>query len=214
MKMFLATMAVTAAFAVMTLTTSCSIHHRSGDYACQTNADCADMGRTCDNGFCIVPGTIDAARPDSPKNGGDGGNGCPAGCTTCNVTQKTCTINCMTTSCTNTVTCPAGYKCDIQCNVENACRNGVNCQQATGCIVECSGKSSCQNVECGAGPCDVTCSGVSSCRGVSCNNSCACDVLCTGSQSCGDTIQCTSLACKPATGLGCTSVPSFCHSCP
>jgi hypothetical protein len=36
-------------------------------------------------------------------------------------------------------------------------------------------------------------------------------VTCTGNQSCGDTIQCTSLGCR--TGLGCTSVPSFCHSC-
>jgi hypothetical protein len=39
-------------------------------------------------------------------------------------------------------------------------------------------------------------------------------VTCTGSQSCGDGIQCSSLACRRATSFGCTSEPSFCHSCP
>jgi hypothetical protein len=36
-------------------------------------------------------------------------------------------------------------------------------------------------------------------------------VLCTGPQSCGDTVSCSSLACK--SGSGCTSVPAFCHAC-
>lgn len=190
----------------------CSINHRSDQYACTTSTDC-EGGRVCDNGFCIIPGTIDAARTDAPKPGGDGGNNCPAPCTSCNVQQKTCTVDCQKTNCSNTVTCPVGYKCDIDCNGDNDCRNGVNCQESASCTVECSGKQSCQNVQCGPGPCSVSCSGVQSCRGVSCANSCACDVTCTGSQSCGEAIQCTSFACRSTNGPGCTSVPAFCHSC-
>jgi hypothetical protein len=209
-KRALARIAVIGAFAIAALG-SCSIRHRSGDFTCDVNTDC-EAGRICDNGYCIVPGTLDAPRLDAAKPGGDGGN-CPAPCTSCNVQQKTCTVNCQQANCTNTVVCPAGYKCDIQCNVESSCRNGVNCQQSASCNVECSGRQSCQNVVCGPGPCDVGCSGVQSCRGVACSNSCACDVTCTGNQSCGDGIQCTSLACRSTTGPGCTSVPAFCHSC-
>lgn len=211
MRVLLATALVAVTIAVTAVATSCSINHRSDQYACTSTADC-DNGRVCDNGFCIVAGSIDAPRMDAPKPGGDANN-CPPGCSSCNVTQKTCTINCQLTSCSNTVTCPAGYKCDILCNTDNACRNGINCQLSTSCSVECSGKQSCQNVQCGPGPCDVACSGPASCRGVSCNNSCACDVTCTGNQSCEDTIQCTSIACRSTNGLGCTSVPTFCHSC-
>jgi hypothetical protein len=80
---------------------------------------------------------VDAPHPvDAPKPGGDAGNNCPPGCTTCNTTQKTCTINCQLTNCTNTVKCPPGYRCDIQCNVDNACRNGIDCQQAASCNIQ------------------------------------------------------------------------------
>jgi hypothetical protein len=187
---------------------SCEINHRSDEFACSKNLDCAS-GRVCSDGFCVLAGTIDAARGDAAR--GDAGSDCPPGCTSCNVLQKTCTIDCSFTSCTNTVTCPSGYNCDILCNTENSCRNGVNCLQSGKCSVECSGKSSCENVTCGPGPCDVACSGPSSCRGVSCGSSCACDVVCTGNQSCQSDIQCSSVACR--SGRGCTSVPVFCRSC-
>ncbi len=210
MKLVIAGTIVALAVALAAITTSCSIQHRSDQYACTTTTDCQD-GRICDNGYCVVAGSIDAARPsDAPKPGGDASN-CPPGCSTCNVQLKTCTINCQLTSCTNTVTCPAGYKCDIMCNTDNSCRNGINCQQAASCTIACGGKESCQNVQCGPGPCAVSCTGGASCRGVDCNNSCACDVVCTGLQSCGDAIQCTSLACR--SGSGCSSAAAFCHSC-
>jgi hypothetical protein len=197
---------------LVALLASCSIDHRSDQYACKVSSECGD-GRVCDNGFCIVAGSIDAPRGDAPRPGGDGGGNCPAPCTSCNVQTKTCNVNCQLTNCTNAITCPAGYKCDIDCNTDNACRNGVSCQTAAACAIECSAKSSCEDVQCGPGPCQVACSGPSSCRDISCGNSCACDVTCTGNQSCQSGIQCTSFACRSMTGLGCTSVPAFCHSC-
>lgn len=199
-----------AIVAVLAFVAACNVNHKSEQYACTKNLDC-DPERVCNDGFCVQTGTIvDAARGDAPK--GDAGmTNCPPGCSTCNVQQKTCTIDCMTANCTNTVSCPAGYKCEILCNTENSCRNGVNCQQSASCTVECSGKQACANVTCGAGPCDVACSGTQSCKGVSCGSSCACDVVCTGNQSCGEAIQCSSFACR--SGSGCTSEPLVCHSC-
>jgi len=201
-----------ALLGLMILLGACSIQHRSDAYACTKQADC-NNGRTCTDGLCVVPGS---GMPDAPK-GVDAAvhidaNGCPPGCSTCNVGQKTCTIDCQSSNCNGSVACPAGYKCDIKCDTDNSCRNGVDCTAALSCNLTCSGTSSCRNVQCGLGPCDINCSGPSSCRTISCNSSCACDVACTGNSSCGDTIQCTSLACKA--GLGCTSVPTVCHSCP
>jgi len=198
---------VVAAVVAALVASSCSIHHRSDDYTCTTNTDCTD-GRICDNGFCVVSGSIDAAKGDA---GRADANNCPAPCTTCNVQQKTCTVNCQSANCNDMVTCPAGYRCDIMCNTENACRNGVTCTQATACNVECTGKQSCEDIICGAGPCDVACIGPASCRNVLCGSSCACDVVCTGAQSCADGILCSSLACD--SGSGCTSAPALCHSC-
>jgi len=193
--------------------TACSIDHRSEGYACTKNTDCKS-GYTCSlEGFCVVAGsTIDAPKQlvDAPK--GDGGsNTCPAGCTSCSTTQKTCTIDCQQTSCAGQVTCPAGYKCDIKCNADNSCRNGINCAAAAACSVQCGSRQSCENVTCGAGPCYVSCEGAQSCRNVTCGNSCACDVLCTGTNTCSQGISCSSFACR--SGLGCTSVPALCHSC-
>ena len=190
----------------------CQIRHASDQYACGEGNSC-EPGRVCDNGYCIVVGTIDAPKPMGDAGRTDGGNnmGCPPGCTSCSTAQKTCTINCQFGGCDQAITCPTGYKCDILCNTDNSCKNGVNCATAASCNIECSGKSSCQNVDCGPGPCDVGCSGVQSCRDVACNNSCSCDVTCPGNDACDDVV-CSSLACRTTAG-GCTSVPQLCHSC-
>ena len=209
MKLVIASTVIGLAIVAAALSSSCSVHHRSDQFACTSTQDC-EGGRVCDNGYCIVPGSIDAPGPSDGAKG-DAANGCPAQCSTCNVTQKSCTINCQNKDCTGQVTCPPGYKCDIMCNVDNSCRNGVDCRMAASCNIDCTGKQACANVQCGSGPCDVGCIGEQSCRGVSCNNSCACDVVCTGNSSCGDGISCTSLTCK--SGSGCTSVPPFCHAC-
>ncbi len=209
--------AVLVVASAIALAVACSVSHKSQEYSCTSTADCAShQGTVCDNGLCVVPGTIDAPgmKGDAPRGDAPGSNGCPQGCTSCNTAQKTCTIDCSQTgmvNCNNSVTCPAGYHCDIQCKLDNQCRNGVSCIGGASCTVECSGTGTCRNVECGAGPCDVTCSGSNSCRGVNCNNSCACDVLCTGNSSCGSAITCTSLQCVQ--GLGCSSVLAGCHSC-
>jgi hypothetical protein len=186
---------------------SCSVSHRSDEYACTKQSDCTG-GRVCANNFCVVPGSIDAPASIDAFRGN-----CPTPCTSCNLAAKTCTIDCtLTSACVSgAVTCPSGYACDIRCKPDGSCRNGVNCQLATSCTIDCAGTNACRSVQCGAGPCDVQCTGASSCRGVSCGASCACDVVCTGNQSCSDVIQCTSTGC--INGSGCTSVPAFCHSC-
>ena len=193
--------------------TGCSLTHRSGDFACTKTSDC-NQGRECVGGFCIIPGSIDAPTSDSTHGGsGDANNGCPSVCTSCDVGTKTCTIDCTLTDCTAAVACPAGYKCDVQCNADNSCRAGVSCTGTTSCTVECTGKNSCQDVTCGLGPCNVSCSGMQSCRTIQCGSSCMCDVECTGTQACEGTETCTSLACKSLSG--CSSAGTTCHStCP
>ncbi|MFT3696899.1 MAG: hypothetical protein QM831_27405 [Kofleriaceae bacterium] len=203
------------------LVMGCSITHRTNDYACTTSSDC-NSGRVCDNGFCVVSGSelVDAptgTHPDAPKNN-DGGqqNNCPPGCTSCNTTTKQCVIDCSASNanCDGQVTCPAGWYCDVKCDIDNSCRAGVECAGTTGCRVECSGKGSCQDVQCGTSRCDIECSGPQSCRDtIECNQSCGCDVSCTGAQSCPDgAVDCTSVACIGTSGKGCSSTSQVCHS--
>ena len=220
LALFSVALVVISLFAI---TTSCSVTHKSGDYACTTSADC-NNGRDCSNGFCVLDGTSIDARPptaDAPKIPPDGA-GCPAGCTTCSVTEKTCVIDCNApgANCTSTVVCPVGYKCDVKCDAANSCRAGVRCAGTTSCTVECSAQGSCQDVQCGAGRCNVQCSGTGSCKGVQCGTSCACDVGCTGSQSCASSgqtgVTCTKTICQIFSGNGgCSSTQALsCNTCP
>jgi hypothetical protein len=189
---------------------SCSISHRSGDYACTMQSECA-TGRLCVGGFCVLSSTIDAPGGNGDGPHADSNNGCPAACTSCNVAARSCTIDCSMGGCSGPVTCPTGYNCNIQGNTDGACRNGVDCQNGASCVVSCTGANSCRGVQCGDGLCNVACIGTSSCRNVACNSSCKCDVACTGTSSCADTIQCTTSACR--NGLGCSSLLPSCHSC-
>ncbi|MEO8846357.1 MAG: hypothetical protein ABI591_33350 [Kofleriaceae bacterium] len=202
---------------VFAVATSCSITHKSGDFSCTKTADC-NTGRDCVDGFCVVSGTetIDAPVSTGDASHGDSGNGCPANCSSCDVTAHTCVIDCANGSnCTGPVVCPANYTCDVKCDTDNSCRNGVTCANTTSCKVECSGKGSCEDVTCGTSRCDVECTGVQSCKqGISCGASCACDVRCPGTQSCGTgALMCTPGCAIGATGTGCTSLPLTCHSC-
>lgn len=213
---------------MVAIAASCSITHRSGEYACVTTADC-DGGRSCSSGYCIVVGSgVDA--PGPIKDGGDRPDAprmvdapepqdCPSGCSSCDIPRKECRIVCgapgaQPCNSMTAVVCPAGWNCDIECNRTNDCRFGVNCTNAASCAVECKGGGACRGVTCGEGKCDVLCSGFNSCSSmVNCNNSCECDVACTGqgTQTCGgdlgQAVSCGTVACDDPTDGGCTSQP-------
>lgn len=187
--------AVTAALVIG----SCSIHHRSSDFACDTSADCA-FGRICSDGVCVSTLPIDAG----PR---DAGSLCPAQCTTCDVGQRACLIDCAagnTGVCNNRVTCPEGWNCKIVCNDASTCRNGVDCSDAASCDIACIGTESCRNIDCGTGTCNVDCIGTDSCQQIDCENSCACDVTCSDASRC-QAVTCKDLRCFDVFGDGCTS---------
>jgi hypothetical protein len=207
-----------ALFAV-TSASSCSITHRSGDFECTDQA--CPSGRECVQGLCVVPGggsgidarvVVDAAHLDSGSGSGqhDAMDACPAACSSCQPSQKTCTIDCQQTSCAGPINCPTGWTCDIKCSTTGACRQGVTCTNAKACTVECTGNNSCSDVTCGAGACDVECSGSNACAAVDCETSCQCDV------TCGDAAKCTTVTCTRAlceTDSGCSSQNLGCRSC-
>ena len=220
MKLALAWIAALA----LTIVVSCSVNHRSGDYACTLQSDCTG-GRTCQDGFCAFPpGTV----PDGPV-AGDGsvvhdgkpnpnpdGNPttCPTQCTSCDLGAHTCKIECNNSgNCTNVVVCPPGFDCTINCGTSNSCRNGVTCPtDGSACNVVCSGVSTCRDVQCGPGKCDVQCTGSNSCRAIACDSSCACDVMCAPGALC-DAVSCAGLQCSNPTG-GCSSALAGCNTCP
>jgi hypothetical protein len=198
---------------------SCSIKHSSEQYECETNADCQDLGdgRVCSEGLCVIPGggIKDAAQGDGRPGDAppDAALVCPEQCTSCNLEKKECIIDCNQNpmGCAGPMKCPTGFSCNIKCNTSSSCRMGIDCLTATGCAIECSGNFSCRGVACGPGPCNVNCSGNQSCGGISCGQSCACDVKCGTIASCFN-VTCTKPACD--TGLGCSSEPATCDTCP
>lgn len=198
--------------AVLTTTSSCSINHRSGDYACTKQSDCSG-GRTCTGGFCVAPGgavdapvASDAPRVDAMMNV------CPAQCTSCNFGSQTCTIDCAVNNCNGPLVCPTGWNCNIGCTTTNSCRGGIDCQNAASCSIACTGAGSCRNLDCGNNRCDVTCTGSASCRAIDCSTSCGCDVKCNPGAAC-DAVVCSSPQCD--TGLGCSSTQTpQCNTCP
>ena len=201
---------------------SCSVNHRSGDYACAKQSDCASP-RVCEQGFCTVPPGVPIDGPPSTVDGhlnqdasthpDASSNICPSICTSCDLGSHKCKIECNLnpSSCNGTVTCPDGFDCNIDCNTPNACRNGVDCTNAAACAITCVGTGSCRGLQCGDGPCSVFCTGSSSCRGIACNGSCACDVECGSISLCQD-ISCPGLACDTVTG-GCNLTGPGCNTC-
>lgn len=212
---WLAVLVVLAVIAV-----SCSINHVTGEYECDTTADCTNnglAGRVCSDGLCVVPGgpKMDAAVDSPTTDGSTDASGCPAQCTSCNLSKKECTINCAIApgGCQNAVVCPAGFNCIVQCGPQNSCRNGINCLMTLSCVIDCTGSGSCRNLACGPGPCDVNCAGNGSCRGVACGQSCACDVTCGGLADC-TTVTCTAPQCRDFLTGGCSSMFNGCDTCP
>jgi len=187
----------------------CSVSHRSGDFACTTQADCA-TGRICTGGLCVT--TLDSGLPPDGQPAG-----CPAQCTSCNATQKTCAIDCAVNAaaCNQPITCPVGWACNILCTTPDSCSRGVNCAVGTACTVACSGSGSCPNLTSGSGRYNISCTGQTSCSNLSCGAACACDVTCSlNSRACRN-LTCKSTACTAATlPGGCTSAPLTCNTCP
>lgn len=205
---------------------NCSVSHRSGDYACTKQTDCASP-RVCTDGYCVVPGDvpIDAPMtepkdgtvvitPDAPKPPPDSNtmSVCPAACTECDITAKTCKIDCGSGNCGGAVQCPVGYDCTINCSAPNSCRNGVFCTGDSACTILCNGSGTCRNVACGNGPCDIECTGQGSCRGITCGQSCACDVSCGDGSTCQQITCSNGPLCSDFQG-GCDSTNTGCDTC-
>jgi hypothetical protein len=192
----------------------CSVSHRSGDFACERQADCA-TGRTCVDGFCVAP-QADASVPgdasvlDAPPP--PDANVCPAVCTSCSVDTKTCNIDCQRNggACNGPIKCPEGWDCNLQCSTINSCRNGVTCPAGRACNITCSGRMSCAKFMCGSGACTIDCIGSESCSELSCGNACACDISCEPTASCNG-LMCKSEGCTQR--RGCTSLELGCNTC-
>jgi len=208
---------------------SCSINHRSGDFACQVQGDCAS-DRTCIDGECVLTG-IGGGPPDDAALTTDAST-CPPQCTSCDAGTNTCTIDCAKNpdECDQAIACPAGMSCNVMCSTDNACRNGVSCEGATACTISCGGRQACEDIRCGDGACNVTCGGRASCNGVTCGTG-ACQVDCNGLNACpavqcGAACSCEVLcmagaACNDVTclagcdlGPGCSSLRNGCNTCP
>jgi hypothetical protein len=120
---------------------SCFIDRRSGDFACDTDADCLKLGtdidRECNSEHVCVQAD------------------CPSKCDSCS-TGKVCNITCNNpTECSSGVACPDEYNCRITCT-----RNctPVDCRDAASCQVTCSGNNTqCGPLTCGSGTTPCTC---------------------------------------------------------
>lgn len=164
-----------ACLAGLVLASSCLVDRKAKEFACETQADCADP-RICSGGFCVIQSVLPDAPllPDAPA--------CPEQCTTCDLVLKTCTIACEASDNCNNVACPEGYACDIACEAGGC--DDIDCSDAKSCKVSCQGGSACGNIDCGTGPCDVTCNGSNACDVIDCKDSCECDVTCDGGTDC------------------------------
>jgi hypothetical protein len=196
----------------------CSVSHRSGDFTCERQMDCAS-GRTCIDGFCVapqadasVPGDarvlIDAAPPSDA-------NLCPSVCTSCSNDTTTCNIDCQRNggACNGPIKCPEGWDCNVLCSTINSCRNGVTCPAGRPCNITCSGRMSCSKFACGSGACAIECTGLDSCTDLSCGTACACDITCGISASCNG-LTCKSEDCTLRRGCTSLSLPTtLCNTC-
>jgi hypothetical protein len=191
----------------------CSVTHRSQDFACTANNTCTgqNAGRICVDGYCVLPGGVDASVPDASIDAGSGSNNCPSPCTSCDFSSTpTCTIDCaQTQACKGALKCPAGFACNVACDVAMACRSGVDCTAATSCNIGCTGVGTCHDVSCGSGPCDVNCAAGESCHTVSCGASCACDVMCAQAVTGGI---CQNVTCTTGQNGTCSVAPPSCTS--
>jgi hypothetical protein len=195
-----AALLVLFAFIALAATTSCWVHRKSDDLACNTTGDCRNGG-TCENGYCL----------------GGTSNGCPAPCTSCDLGHLTCEVDCAQGQLCGALHCPAGFQCTIKCSA-GACGD-IDCAAAQSCDIECQGAGACHNINCGPGACSISCS-AQACSAVDCMASCACDVSCPNPNTCPimscPTVFGTGALCtrQGIPGARCDSSQSDCDTCP
>lgn len=190
-----------AGFAAVS-STSCFVHRRSGDLpTCTTDLDCVlvNLG-VCDHGYCV-----------------DASSACPSPCTSCDLIDKTCEVQCSAGTGCGAVQCPPGFDCTIRCG--NTSCGDIDCAEAKRCKIDCSGAMACGNVNCGPAECEISCSGQNACPSIDCASSCKCDVTCNNSGT-----ACPSMSCPMVDGTSCTrlgsaggncdSNPAGCDTCP
>ncbi len=154
------------------------------DYASECpSGGCVDAELCCGDSFPPTGQDMNITDPPTNCSGGE------------------CTVACLGTACRNTVTCPPGYDCVVDCTAENdVCRGAtIQCPDGHSCRVRCGGSGhKCEdaNISCGtAGACEVLCGGGDTCRSttVTCGAN-ACDVTCEGGDKptvdCGDSCDC------------------------
>lgn len=148
-------------------TTSCSVDRHSSDFTCTSDSDCKDSTRTCDRGYCVESSS----------------DGCPSPCTSCDLTDLSCRIDCSASKPCGNVQCPLGFACTIRCSNASAC-GSIDCAQGASCDISCDGALACGGINCGFGQCSVDCAGTDACQTIDCVTSCACDVRCNNPEAC------------------------------
>ena len=87
------------------------------------------------------------------------GGACPNACTG-GCSADTCTIDCTGagTCADESVTCPPGWRCRVQCDADSCSGLVLDCANH-GCTIACNGDTACSDaaVNCGVGPCLVQC---------------------------------------------------------
>jgi len=193
---------------------SCSVSRRSTGYACDGIHKC-DANRECSQGFCVERTGTD---PGPGSDGGVSKPGCPPGCTSCDLTDQTCDIECGIGLSCDKVVCPAGFDCTIFCTAPGTCGD-IDCTGGGFCDITCIGDAACPRMQCAGGACDITCIGANACGVLDCANACACDESCNLPGACAPAL-CPIAARGPCTEDGspngaCDSTASgACDRCP
>jgi hypothetical protein len=149
--------------------------------------------------MCQGDGTCGTCGVAAPPVGGACPGVCNGGCP-----NDVCIIDCSLAACDGvTVTCPAGFACEVQCSASQSCRQStINCPDDHACDIDCSGAQGCRQaaINCSAdGPCAIACGAANQAclsADVTCGNN-ACTATCADPNdpptlTCGSACLCTS----------------------
>jgi hypothetical protein len=170
----------------------------------------AGAGTNAETGSEVTDAADEPLDPPPPRiDPFDGGidaspDNCKAACTGGTCDGGWCVIACDGGSCPNTVTCPPGIPCDVQCVGKDACKSGVDCAEATACNVLCSGAAACSNqkVRCKGSACQVTCTGKDACTTSIVCDAGTCALRCLDDATCKNgAVTCNSDRCSVECGV-------------